>query len=350
MMMRLLFIIPLIVLISADSRTTNSHNNARRAAGVNTKLRWSRTFEASAKQVSKWLCSTGKWEHSKVCSGSGGCRPRVSENIAGHGNLAGATSGWLAEKKYYKNGRCQSGKVCGHYTNIINRNTKSFGCYASKNCKKPPVGRTVCHYSSNANGFEADVPGEWECGESEYVGDVCLYSNGDAAEPMRFAISQSNGCGFEEKVYEHIDSDHNKHYLHFVMDYDANGTVTDRRWLVSRDYVSDIATFWCDSWSLMECEQGKWNTNVFEEDGVLAEIELEITINKCPLKESQEAKDAQTPIIIMVLCIAAVVVLVATIAFIYRRKKSKKIQHFELKEDEIEVDVDGSEQTTKINA
>jgi uncharacterized protein YkwD len=46
-------------------------------------------------------------------------------------SLSEAIKNWYSEKKYYVHGKsdwCMEGKVCGHYTQLVWKNTKYIGC------------------------------------------------------------------------------------------------------------------------------------------------------------------------------------------------------------------------------
>ncbi|KAK9690542.1 hypothetical protein RND81_09G136200 [Saponaria officinalis] len=63
--------------------------------------------------------------------------PGYGETIAvGSGDLspAEAIDLWVGEKPYYdyKTNSCAEGQMCGHYTQVIWRNTKSIGCASAK--------------------------------------------------------------------------------------------------------------------------------------------------------------------------------------------------------------------------
>ena len=72
---------------------------------------------------------------------------------------AGVVQGWAAEASNYNYGTnsCAPGKVCGHYTQLVWRNTTHVGC-AMKECDKnsPFSGFSrwwfwVCDYSPPGN-------------------------------------------------------------------------------------------------------------------------------------------------------------------------------------------------------
>ncbi|AUZ05194.2 MULTISPECIES: CAP domain-containing protein [Vitreoscilla] len=65
---------------------------------------------------------------------------------------------WASEKEYYsyKNNSCRTGEQCGHYTQIVWRNTQKVGCGAALCSDQGQI--WVCNY---------DPPGNWQ-GERPY--------------------------------------------------------------------------------------------------------------------------------------------------------------------------------------
>jgi len=86
----------------------------------------------------------------------------VGENIYGStANATGvaATNSWIAEKADYNyaNNTCAQGKVCGHYTQVVWRNTKKVGCVLY-DCAALKFRKTVvCNYSPAGN-FNGQKP------------------------------------------------------------------------------------------------------------------------------------------------------------------------------------------------
>ena len=60
---------------------------------------------------------------------------------------AEAMASWVSEKQYYnyKSNRCASGKVCGHYTQVVWRNSTKLGCARVK-CNSGDI-FVICSYS-----------------------------------------------------------------------------------------------------------------------------------------------------------------------------------------------------------
>eukprot|EP01083_Nonionella_stella_P095430 267925_1 len=170
MMMSLLFLISFIVSISGDYLSL--HNAARRQVGVRS-LQRSSGLVRSAQKGANYLCTLGQLQHTKkgYCTN---CRPySTGENVGGHGNIDGSVKAFIAEKQYWHNGRCQSGKLCGHYTQVISSNTNYVGCAVKKCAGNGMSGRVVCHYSANAR-LEADEEGQVDALESTQNRNVSI--------------------------------------------------------------------------------------------------------------------------------------------------------------------------------
>lgn len=79
----------------------------------------------------------------------------IGENIFASGGAAtaqGAVSAWAAEKQYftYPN-TCASGQICGHYTQLVWRDTTHVGC-ALQTCSNLAFPSTiVCDYGPGGN-------------------------------------------------------------------------------------------------------------------------------------------------------------------------------------------------------
>ncbi len=117
------------------------HNQARVQVGVTKKLKWSDTIAADAKKYANELAREGKWEHDNQRNHNDGYgHGDYGENLytaSFDATFADATKAWIEEKKYYTygvigdSGTCQSGKDCGHYTQVIWKDTSVVGCAKS---------------------------------------------------------------------------------------------------------------------------------------------------------------------------------------------------------------------------
>ncbi|MDG1276460.1 MAG: CAP domain-containing protein [Algoriphagus sp.] len=132
-----------------QQKVLDAHNSLRREVGV-PPLVWSSELEAKAKSWANKLALKNQgndWvlEH----SGSG-------ENLAG-GFVSGDSpdlrvlNGWGGEKADFdmRTRKCIPNKVCGHYTQIVWRNTTKVGCAVAVN----PNGKyiLVCNYDPPGN-------------------------------------------------------------------------------------------------------------------------------------------------------------------------------------------------------
>ncbi len=130
-----------------------AHNRARAAVDPTPEtplppLTWSRELEAHAKQVAAQC----RFEHSEGPHG---------ENLAARTHMADPqeiVGDWVAEQANfdYRKNRCASGKVCGHYTQVVWRASTQLGCAAQQCTNNGPFGEGdwvfwVCNYSPAGN-------------------------------------------------------------------------------------------------------------------------------------------------------------------------------------------------------
>ena len=115
-------------------------------------LTWSST---AASKAQAWADGC-KFEHNPNLSGFGENLAAATPNAL---TTAGVVQGWAGEASSYDYGRnlCAPGKVCGHYTQLVWRDTTQVGC-ATKVCStgSPFPGFTqwqlwVCDYSPPGN-------------------------------------------------------------------------------------------------------------------------------------------------------------------------------------------------------
>ncbi|KAL0559782.1 hypothetical protein IC582_000157 [Cucumis melo] len=122
----------------------DAHNAARAQVGVGP-VHWNKTVADYAHQYANKRINDCNLVHSKGPYG---------ENIAwGSSNLAGtvAVRMWVSEKQFYNydTNSCVRGKMCGHYTQVVWRNSVRIGC-AKVRCKS---GGTfiICNYDPRGN-------------------------------------------------------------------------------------------------------------------------------------------------------------------------------------------------------
>jgi uncharacterized protein YkwD len=103
----------------------DSHNKVRRERQI-PPLIWSTRLEALAQEWAGHLSAIGTLEHDRS--------RRVGQNLfVSYGRRvspAFVVGDWAGESKDYDERRfkCASGRVCGHFTQIIWRETKEVGC------------------------------------------------------------------------------------------------------------------------------------------------------------------------------------------------------------------------------
>ena len=123
----------------------NAHNAARAQVGVGT-MTWNNTVATYAQNYANQRIADCNLVH------SGG---PYGENIAwGSPSLTGtdAVNLWVAEKADYdyNSNTCASGKVCGHYTQVVWSNSVRLGC-ARVQCNDNKGWFVICNYDPPGN-------------------------------------------------------------------------------------------------------------------------------------------------------------------------------------------------------
>jgi pathogenesis-related protein 1 len=137
----------------------NAHNQARASAKPTPKpalppLTWS---PEAAKVAQAWA-NQCKFEHNKN-------RGKYGENLAaaappGSKTNADAVQDWVSEASdySYSSNKCAAGKACGHYTQVVWRNSTQVGCATAICTKNSPFGSEfprwqlwVCNYTPPGN-------------------------------------------------------------------------------------------------------------------------------------------------------------------------------------------------------
>jgi len=102
----------------------DAHNTARASVGVEP-FTWDDQVAAYAQQFASQLATDCNLVHS---------HGQYGENLAaGSGDFMTATKAvemWVDEKQYYHHdsNTCDEGQVCGHYTQVVWRNSVRLGC------------------------------------------------------------------------------------------------------------------------------------------------------------------------------------------------------------------------------
>ena len=129
-----------------------AHNAARAGVGA-PPLTWSNPLAKIAQQWATYLLAENKFVHRS--------RPTYGENLfdvtGGRFSPSQVVTSWMGEAKNYnaKTNKCRLGAVCGHFTQVIWKNTKRLGCGVARSRQREVW---VCNY---------DPPGNWR-GESPF--------------------------------------------------------------------------------------------------------------------------------------------------------------------------------------
>ena len=117
-----------------------AHNTARTDVGVNESLSWSDVIALDAQTYADEIAKSGIWDHDPK-NRNGYENGPYGENLftaTYQPSLKRATQAWIAEKADYHYGKvgdsstCNTGKVCGHYTQVIWKETLEVGCGISQ--------------------------------------------------------------------------------------------------------------------------------------------------------------------------------------------------------------------------
>jgi len=125
-------------------------NEIRSDLYSNAPMKWNSTLASSAQSYANRLANSGSFEHSGV-SGYG-------ENLfwsTKTSSYSDAVKAWYSESAYYdfRTLQCDTGKVCGHYTQLIWKNTTQVGCGKALYKRGANIGATVivCQYNPAGN-------------------------------------------------------------------------------------------------------------------------------------------------------------------------------------------------------
>ncbi len=138
-----------------------AHNKARHLEGVNNDLHWDKTLEQDAQSYANTLANSGAWEHDPK-NHAGYNNGPYGENLyasTAKPTLEDAADAWIKEKRNYHYGKvgdentCDRGAICGHYTQVMWKETSQVGCamakYKTGNMKNWYL--IVCKYKTPGN-------------------------------------------------------------------------------------------------------------------------------------------------------------------------------------------------------
>ncbi|MGJ5818920.1 CAP domain-containing protein [Paludibaculum fermentans] len=129
-----------------------AQNAVRARVGVPA-LEWSTQLEALARQWASSLAATGQFRHRP----STDYGENLFEIIGDRATPELVVGSWASEAKddTLSSNRCRPGAQCGHYTQMVWRNSKQVGCAVGRRGQREVW---VCYYNP---------PGNWE-GEKPY--------------------------------------------------------------------------------------------------------------------------------------------------------------------------------------
>ncbi len=144
-----------------------AHNVARHEEGVTHDLVWDNTLTQDAQSYANTLANSGAWEHDPK-NHDGYSNGPYGENLyasTAKPTLEDAADAWIKEKRDYHYGKvgdpstCNEGAICGHYTQVMWKETSQVGCaiakYKTGNMKNWYV--VVCKYKTPGN-YEGETP------------------------------------------------------------------------------------------------------------------------------------------------------------------------------------------------
>jgi pathogenesis-related protein 1 len=132
---------------STPQSALDRHNAIRAEVFRGATMNWDETLALSAQEYANYLASSGKFEHDNSQYGE---NLFVSSQNAG---FVDAINNWYKEKAYYNYADNSCVGVCGHYTQMIWRDSTQLGCakatYTTGSYKGWSV--IVCRYNPAGN-------------------------------------------------------------------------------------------------------------------------------------------------------------------------------------------------------
>ncbi|NJR51089.1 MAG: hypothetical protein HC780_17420 [Leptolyngbyaceae cyanobacterium CSU_1_3] len=131
----------------------DAHNQWRAQVNV-PPLRWSKKL---ADQAQEWANNPKAQEGPIELQHRPGGFSGAGENMAGGGSVTEMVNGWGREggDYDYATNSCRSGKVCGHYTQVVWKNSTDIGCGVAPHRSYGKL--LVCNYSPPGN-FNGERP------------------------------------------------------------------------------------------------------------------------------------------------------------------------------------------------
>ena len=141
--------------ISITKDYVKIHNQLREHYFQGHPLMQSNSLEQDAQNYANYLAQTGQFTHDPT-----NLSHKYGENLYAFSsnatpNLKNIIQSWYNEQQYYNysSNQCQSGEMCGHYTQIIWKTSKKVGCASAQYQKGRFQGGyvTVCKYYPYGN-------------------------------------------------------------------------------------------------------------------------------------------------------------------------------------------------------
>ncbi|ATB51151.1 CAP domain-containing protein [Corallococcus macrosporus] len=139
-----------------DRDMLDAHNAARRSVATSPPLD-DLTWDEAATRTARAYAARCDFTHNAN-------RGSLGENLTAASSSAlgaqGVVQGWMDEAADYDYGSntCASGKACGHYTQVVWRNTRALGCAVQECTENSPFGSRfptwtlwVCNYAPPGN-------------------------------------------------------------------------------------------------------------------------------------------------------------------------------------------------------
>jgi uncharacterized protein YkwD len=119
-----------------------AHNSYRAKVG-SPPLAWSDKLAAQAEQWAAMLIKRGVFEHQHSQFGE-----NLFEISGGYATPASVVGAWISEEANYNHETNSCTGRCGHYTQVVWRNTKLVGCGVARDAKREVW---VCDYDPPGN-------------------------------------------------------------------------------------------------------------------------------------------------------------------------------------------------------
>lgn len=125
------------------ARMLSAHNAVRKKAGV-TPLAWSDELASAAQQWANHLIESGKFYHQPHNPHG----ENIYENMGAAATPEQVLNAWASEARYYDYTTNSCSKACGHYTQLVWKDSKQVGCAMAEKGSRQVW---VCEYNPPGN-------------------------------------------------------------------------------------------------------------------------------------------------------------------------------------------------------